>query len=253
LFPNASPSIFTALNIAPMATDNSPFGPVVTIPASPNNIADIARLPGVQAIAPAYPRKLANDLARPRLGVSADSLITTSNYLGLSGQNVLVNINDSGVDATHPDLMGRITADFTNNLTDTDGHGTHVAGTILGNGSQSATVTNASGSVIPGASFRGMATNATAYVLNVDYSSDSYLQEQAALTNALISNNSWNYGDAAYDIDAASYDAAVRDALPEVSGPQPLIFVFSAGNSGGGTPDGQNGSGRGKRCHQPAV
>ena len=93
-----------------------------------------------------------------------------------------------------------------------------------------------------------MATNATAYELSY-FSADSYLQEQAARnaraaapTNAIISNNSWDYGDAEYDINSASYDAAVRDALPEVTGPQPLIFVFSAGNSGGGTQDGQNGS-----------
>ena len=87
-----------------------------------------------------------------------------------------------------------------------------------------------------------MATNAFAYVITLDSASDSYLQQQAAATNALISNNSWNYGDAAYDIEAASYDAAVRDALPQVSGSQPLIFVFSAGNQGDGTDDGQNGN-----------
>ena len=62
-----------------------------------------------------------------------------------------------------------------------------------------------------------------------------YLQEAPALTNALISNNSWNYGgDNAYDLAAASYDAAVRDALPEVTGSQPVLFVFAAGNDGNG-------------------
>ena len=63
--------------------------------------------------------------------------------------------------------------------------------------------------------------------------SDQQLQEAAALTNALISNNSWNYGgDNAYDLAAASYDAATRDALAEVTGSQPVLFVFSAGNGG---------------------
>lgn len=240
LFPGATASVLDSLNIHPMATEPSPFGLVVTVPASPGLVEAIAQMPAVQAVAPAYSKKIANDLARPRLGVSADSLATTSNYLGLSGSNILVNINDTGADSNHPDLMGRLYADSTNNLYDTDGHGTHVTGTILGNGSMSSTVTNASGSVT-NASFRGMATNATAYELSY-YASDSYLQGQAARSNAPISNNSWDNGDAAYDIESASYDAAVRDALPEVSGPQPLIFVFSAGNSGGGTQDGQNGS-----------
>ena len=67
--------------------------------------------------------------------------------------------------------------------------------------------------------------------------SDAYLQETAAQTNAFISNNSWNYvgpDSQTYDLHAASYDAAVRDALPNVPGSQPLLLVFSAGNAGGG-------------------
>jgi len=58
----------------------------------------------------------------------------------------------------------------------------------------------------------------------------------------LISNNSWNYGDSSYNLAAASYDAAVRDALPEVTGSQPVLFVFSAGNGGGGNNDGGGGN-----------
>ena len=65
----------------------------------------------------------------------------------------------------------------------------------------------------------------------------------AAQTNALISNNSWNYGVAAYDLAAASYDAAVRDALPGVTGSQPVLFVFSAGNNGGGDDSTDPGGG----------
>ena len=71
---------------------------------------------------------------------------------------------------------------------------------------------------------------------------DGDLQESAALAGARISNNSWNYtGVAAYDIAAASFDAAVRDAVPELTGPQPVLFVFSAGNGGNGDPGGVNG------------
>ncbi len=78
--------------------------------------------------------------------------------------------------------------------------------------------------------------------LNSMIVSDQDLQETAALTNALISNNSWNYdGDSAYDLAAASYDAAVRDALPGRTGSQPVLFVFSAGNAGNGDNDGGSG------------
>ncbi|HWQ93360.1 MAG TPA: S8 family serine peptidase, partial [Clostridia bacterium] len=44
-----------------------------------------------------------------------------------------------------------------------------------------------------------------------------------------------------YDLAAASYDAAVRDALPQTPGAQPVLFVFSAGNSGNGSTGGEGG------------
>ena len=67
-----------------------------------------------------------------------------TNYLGLTGTNVLVNVNDSGVDATHPDLTPRVLADSATALVDANGHGTQVAGIIASSGTSS-TVTNAVG------------------------------------------------------------------------------------------------------------
>ena len=192
-------------------------------------------------------RVLANDLSRARIGVAANTL-TPDNYLGLTGSNVLVNVNDSGVDANQPDLQGRVLFDVPISGVDSNGHGTHVAGIIAGSGLESPTVTNASGSIMPavGCQFRGQAPAAQVFAIaaNPDPgpASDSYLQETAARTNAFISNNSWHYAnDNAYDLAAARYDAAVRDALPEVSGSQPLLFVFGAGNAGNGADDGSGG------------
>ena len=65
---------------------------------------------------------------RLTLGESVNT-VTNVNYLGLSGTNVVVGIADSGVDATHPDLAGRVVGDEPASTTDVNGHGTHVAGT----------------------------------------------------------------------------------------------------------------------------
>ncbi|MGH8022833.1 MAG: S8 family serine peptidase, partial [Limisphaerales bacterium] len=222
-----------------LSEENSAAGyPIVKVEPPPN-WTPIAALPGVHIVEPYYHRSQANDLARAALKVAANS-ITGSNYLNLYGSNVIIEVNDTGIDTNHPD--------FSNNHTkyrvfytdpemgvDTNGHGTHVAGIIAGDGYESTTVTNAPGSPMPGANaqFRGKAPMAE--MLSMNYQdSDQELQEAAAETNALISNNSWVNGDFDYDLEAANYDAATRDALPFVSGAQPVLFVFAAGDDGNG-------------------
>ena len=253
LFPDARDGALADLDklgVQLVSEEPSPFGPVLQVRSSGGDVLPaVAGLAAVQRIELPHARVLACDLSRARLAV-APSSTARGNYLGLTGTNVLVNVNDSGVDASHPDLTNRVLSDLPISSTDTNGHGTHVAGIIAGSGVESTTVTNASGSVMPAVDgqFRGMAPAARLFVIAADpnagpSSSDSYLQETAARTNAFISNNSWHYGaDAAYDLAAASYDAAVRDALPEVPGTQPLLFVFGAGNAGNGAEDGTGGS-----------
>lgn len=238
-----------------VAEDSTPFGPVLTVKPHPDRLIALAQLPEVQRIEPANPRTLLNDLTRVRVRVSTDTVVT-NNYLDLTGSNVLVNINDSGVDQEHPDLKPRVfsTDPDPRTLLDFVGHGTHVAGTIASSGTQSALVTGVEGSVT-NADFRGKAPAASLFVLPIDLQtgplkSDAYLQETAATanyttagrTNPIISNNSWGYINAfEYNASSASFDAAVRDALPGVTGSQPILYVFAAGNSGFGTTNGTVG------------
>src|SRR5262249_38388060 len=109
-----------------------------------------------------------NDLSRVRIGGSVDT-VTNANYLNLSGSNIVVNVNDSGVDATHSELANRVFGDFPTSLIDSNGHGTHVAGIIASSGSASINPKNlgavASGSV-SNASFRGIAPAARIFSIS---------------------------------------------------------------------------------------
>lgn len=246
LFPGeraAAEAALRALGATIQAEQPSPFGPLLTVEAPADSLVSLANLPSVQGIEPHHRRTLLNDLTRVRLGVAPDTLATTTNYLGLTGTNVLVNVNDTGVDRTHPDLTPRVIGPA---VVDRVGHGTHVAGIIASSGRNSPAGTNVQGS-LPDADFRGLAPGARIFSQEVSLTSgplvsDTALLRAAALTNAFISNNSWNYpGAAEYDSAAATYDAATRDALEERPGSQPLLFVFGAGNDGFGRTDGLGG------------
>src|SRR5258708_2546658 len=91
------------LGVEVVARDRSPFGPVLKVRPPASALVAMAALPGVQEIEYWRSRVRANDLSRQANGVALDSLGPV-NYLGLTGTNVLVNVNDTGVDANHPDL-----------------------------------------------------------------------------------------------------------------------------------------------------
>lgn len=238
LFPDSGlPSVH---GVEVLTSESCSFGTIlrVRVVVDPRDaILQLARSPEVQAIERVTPRMPANDLSRAVLGISASAQVET-NWLGLTGSNVLVHVSDTGVDAAHPDLAGRVVADAaaSGSDSDQDGHGTHVAGIIAGDGRFSAGVVTASGSPLPASTnqFRGKAPAArllsTAALATSGQSiSDLVLQQTAARSNALISLHSWRYESGDYDLSASSYDAATRDALPEVPGAQPILPVFAAG------------------------
>ena len=85
-----------------LSRDGSPFGPVVRV-KPPSDWTALAALPGVQIVEAWHPRVPANDLSRVTVGVATNTLVS-SNYMNLTGKNVMVAVNDSGIDATHPDF-----------------------------------------------------------------------------------------------------------------------------------------------------
>lgn len=162
--------------------------------------------------------------------------------LGVDGSGVTWAIVDTGVDFDHPELGGRIVGGWSGagacapagGDCASGGHGTHVAGIALGDGSTG---------VIDDDGFLcglGMAPAGSIFAMNIFFGNDP-LQEfskQAVLGGAIGSNNSWTTGEGTchgYQDSERTYDIMVRDGNFDTPGvAEPHIVVFSAGNSGPG-------------------
>ena len=112
---------------------------VVTIPLI--NVSALARDAGVRWVSPDHPIYRFGDSGVQAIG--ADQVWSTT---GQQGSGISVAVLDTGINAAHVDLGGstgsRLVAwqDFVNGTPtpyDDDGHGTHVAGCVLGNGTAS--------------------------------------------------------------------------------------------------------------------
>lgn len=159
------------------------------------------------------------DYARKLIG--CDSLTDADQR---NGAGEIVGIIDSGIDATHPDLQERVTVSAVDGGSEVDkvGHGTHVAGTIAGDGTAS------------GGKLRGMAPGAHLSVLGI-VGDDGHLLlppdvgdllRQVAATGAKIINLSWGTPIASvYENGAMAIDTFARQH-PDV------LVVIAAGNEG---------------------
>ncbi len=232
-----------------LGNERSPFGPELVVQMPVESLIAVARMPSVQNVEFLTERIKSNDMARERVGVSTNTTDLVNSF-GLTGTNIWVNVNDGGIDGNHPDLTNRVFVGERTLPIDFDGHGTHVAGIIGSTGASGPVPGSLAVGSLDGANFRGMAPNSRILSLDIFEFFDWEIQETAARTNwfvfgrtnTLISNNSWGYVNSyGYNSAAASFDAAVRDSIPGVTGSQPVLFVFAAGNDGGGNLSGTDG------------
>ena len=162
-----------------------------------------------------------------------------------SGFQVKYGHMDSGIYTSHADFStATVTVEPGGDTTDLDnGHGTHTAGSMIGDGGSDSTVPEnapGTGSVIPD-QWRGVTPEAALHHISFDNNyTDRQIFERESEEGAHISSNSWGYGGISgsvtdYNTNAATWDEGVWDADDDRPGLQPLIVFFSAGNDGGWT------------------
>ena len=208
-----------------------PAGNKVRIVVAQSRLSELARIDEVRTIEPVVPVKLHNDIARRILGVD----LVNPGPLPFEGDGQVVAVADTGFDKghttnVHPAFAGRVSKLYAlgrKKSNDPHGHGTHVAGSVLGDGN-SATL---------GHRVRGTAPHAR-LVLQSLLDSAGGLGGIPANLQALFSppylhddarvhTNSWGstIGDGRYDSQASELDDFVwknRDC----------VICFAAGNEG---------------------
>ena len=205
---------------------------VLTYVLPGERVVDVARLPGVISLVEVLPLPQPEDEISDQIiaGNFSGTTPDPPGYLswlaskGINGSGIVVSVVDEGVNETHPELAGRQVYQIG---TGPMGHGTHVAGILLGSGS--------SGITDPMGYLYGLGV-APAARYGDHYFSDTHQNytKQAILNNSILTQNSWNEGSpAGYTPNAALYDRLVRDGnLDTPSVAEPINVVFSAGNAG---------------------
>lgn len=253
--PEDMPAVLTAARRygARIEATSARDGGTISATMTWSGIRLVAQTFGVAWIEERLPLRTTNDVASDLSNVTQ-----TRPRLGLYGTNQIVAVADTGLDTgdaasigigtvgtIHPDFRGRILAAYSVNdrdggawsdpdNKDTQGHGTHVVGSVLGSGL-------ASGAIPTTASYAGShagvapeallvfqsSLNKASDLFATKYRTDFYqLFDEAYALGARIHTNSW--GSSAY----GGYTTHSR-AVDRFMWDHPdLLVLFSAGNDG---------------------
>jgi hypothetical protein len=225
----------------------SHFGMIVQGSLKAGQLDALAQSAAVLWIEPAPRPKLYDEIASKIVGgPNPDGHATATQQLGFTGKDVIVGVADSGLNngdaqTMHPDLAGRVDAFLfygqLESAADEHSHGTHVTGIIAGNGATGETDENG---YLYGLGVAPQAHIVAQRIFDADGNyepppSNEALTRDAVRRGAVIGSNSW--GDdtqGRYNLNAAEFDALVRDADGLTPGGQPYVLEFSAGNAGPG-------------------
>ena len=198
--------------------------------ATPSLWRALSRHPAVQYIEPAvYRYTTMNDIATTTTFINAT---TAWNTYGLTGKGQIIGHCDSGLDRgvehlLHPDFTNRIRAAYSfradGKWDDPDGHGTHTAGSLLGNGSASA-------GQFKGVAYEAEIVHQSAYAglgaLGIPTNLYTVFTQPHA-DGARIHSDSWGSSQ-----NAGRYSANAHDVDRFVWDNKDMVIVFAAGNAG---------------------
>ena len=214
----------------------------LTIRLPLGKIDSLGSIRGVKWIAPAPKWRLNNNVSADIIRVG-----TTCKNRNLYGEGQTVGICDTGLDKglkdpenLHKDFLdgkglSRVVKIFDilgreKIVPDTDGHGTHVAGSVLGNGTQSGS--NSAKDHYPSTCFSGMAPKAKLiFQAQGDTPDHMYpplneILDKARTAGADLHTNSW--GSAL----GSSYSSQSKDVDQYIWDHRDFLVLFSAGNAG---------------------
>lgn len=223
--------------------------PIMGVLATPDQIAALGNRADVLSLWANRQLRYFNHETTAVTGVqrlqSDPVLIKRNNGLPYSGKGITVEVNDSGIDATHADLQlgthvvqnvqgatnlhavsDLLPITFLENQPDTDtaGHGTHVAGSVGSNGARSG---GEYAGAAPGANLVGYGSGLVIFVLDGIGGFDYAISHQAQYGIRVITN-SFGAEDPTFDpadpLNVASYNAFKKG----------IVVLFAAGNNGPG-------------------
>jgi subtilisin family serine protease len=187
----------------------------------------LARRTEVETIEEYVKPKYFADVARKLMGADAAATTGPAPGIALDGSGQLIAIADTGIDQAHPDFAGRIAGTVARgragDVSDPEGHGTHVAGCALGDGSAS------------GGRVKGLAPKAKLFFQSLLGASGGLdglpvdlndLFKESYDAGARIQNASWGTsGSSVYAINSEEVDQFVYEH-PD------MLIVVAAGNDG---------------------
>jgi len=196
---------------------------------TPGMIAAMSELAEVEWIEPYVAPRLLNNVAVQAARMNVWNVWT--NY-GITGKGQVVAVCDTGLDTgnlatMHPDFTNRIRAAHAlgraGDWSDPDGHGTHVCGSVLGNGSGA------------GGTFRGLAYEAEVIMQSVLDSGGNLgglpsdlnnLYRQVYTNGARVHSDSWGVSvNGEYTSESRATDQFMWNN-------KDMLIVFAAGNEG---------------------